>query len=117
MQRVFLKVEVHCLLEITAFNNGHDYMGKDFAYSTEAIYPFSVVNSYATNMGSIAKKIRKKVEAGTFAIMTQPVYDLDVAKELIAYCEEATKTRVKKCMKRKWYWGIYQSFVLEQRSF
>ncbi|MDC0932590.1 methylenetetrahydrofolate reductase [Arcobacteraceae bacterium] len=76
------------LLEIiNSFNNGMDYAGKPFKVRPKPIYPFSVMNSYAKNMKSLEKRIFKKVSNKTRGIITQPVYDLDNAKQLIGYME------------------------------
>jgi len=76
------------LLEIVnSFNNGMDYAGKPFKIKPKEIYPFSVVNSYAKNMKSLEKRMFKKVSNKTRGIITQPVYDLENAKQLIGYME------------------------------
>lgn len=76
------------LLEIiNSFNNGMDYSGKPFKIKPKPIYPFSVINSYAKNMKSLEKRMYKKVSNKTRGIITQPVYDLENAKQLIGYME------------------------------
>jgi methylenetetrahydrofolate reductase (NADPH) len=70
---------------INSFNNGMDYAGKPFKIAPKKIYPFSVINSYAKNMKSLEKKMFKKVSNKTRGIITQPVYDLENAKQLIEY--------------------------------
>jgi len=76
------------LLEIiNSFNNGMDYAGKPFKIAPKQIYPFSVINSYAKNMKSLEKRMFKKVLNKTRGIITQPVYDLENAKQLISYME------------------------------
>lgn len=76
------------LLEIiNSFNNGMDYAGKPFKIAPKEIYPFSVVNSYAKNMKSLEKRMFKKVSKKTRGIITQPVYDLENAKQLVSYME------------------------------
>jgi len=73
------------LLEIiNSFNNGMDYSGKLFKTKPKQIYPFSVVNSYAKNMNKLQKRMRKKIQNHTVGIITQPVYDIDNAKELLS---------------------------------
>jgi len=74
------------LLEIiNSFNNGMDYAGKPFKIRPKPIYPFSVMNSHAKNLKSLEKKMFKKVSNKTRGIITQPVYDLENAKQLIEY--------------------------------
>jgi len=76
------------LLEIiNSFNNGMDYAGKPFKIKPKEIYPFSVMNSHAKNMKSLEKRMFKKVSAKTRGIITQPIYDLENAKQLIGYME------------------------------
>jgi 5,10-methylenetetrahydrofolate reductase len=80
------------LLEIiNSFNNGMDYAGKPFKLKPKPIYPFSVMNSYSKNMKSLEKRIFKKVSNKTRGIITQPVYDLENAKQLIGYMENVQK--------------------------
>jgi len=74
------------LLEIiNSFNNGMDYAGKPFKTKPKPIYPFSVMNSHAKNMKSLEKKMFKKISNKTRGIITQPVYDIENAKQLIEY--------------------------------
>jgi len=74
------------LLEIiNSFNNGMDYAGKPFKTKPKPIYPFSVMNSHAKNMRSLEKKMFKKISNKTRGIITQPVYDIENAKQLIEY--------------------------------
>jgi len=76
------------LLEIiNSFNNGMDYAGKPFKIKPKPIYPFSVMNSHAKNLKSLEKKMFKKVSNKTRGIITQPVYDIENAKQLISYME------------------------------
>ena len=49
------------------------------------------MNSYAKNMKSLEKRIFKKVSNKTRGIITQPVYDLENAKQLIGYMENVQK--------------------------
>ena len=72
------------LLEIIrAFNNGMDYSGKEFKIKPKPITAFAVSNSYAKNFSSIEKKIYKKIKNYAAAIITQPVYDLEIVKKLL----------------------------------
>ena len=78
------------LLEIIqSFNNGMDYAGKPFKTAPKTIYPFSVINSYAKNMKSLEKKMFKKIQSRTKGIITQPVYDIDNANQLLKYFNNA----------------------------
>ncbi|WP_297434464.1 methylenetetrahydrofolate reductase [Sulfurimonas sp.] len=74
---------------IAAFNSGMDYAAKPFAEAPKHIYPFAVVNSYAKNPKTLQKKIQKKIKHGAVGIITQPVYDVENAKQLLELKEEA----------------------------
>lgn len=76
---------------ILAFNSGMNYAGKPFAHEPKQIYPFAVVNSYAKNPKTLQKKMQKKIKHGAVGIITQPVYDLENAKQLIELKELANK--------------------------
>ena len=70
-------------------NKGVDYSNKTLTPAPKPIYPFAVSNAYAKDMKRLQKRIIKKLDYGARAIITQPVYDLDNAKELIELFEEA----------------------------
>ncbi|WP_297485527.1 methylenetetrahydrofolate reductase [Sulfurimonas sp.] len=76
---------------IAAFNSGMDYAAKPFAEAPKHIYPFAVVNSYAKNPKTLQKKIQKKIKHGAVGIITQPVYDVENAKQLLELKEEANE--------------------------
>ena len=80
---------------IYRLNNGIDYSNKELNPKPKPIYPFAVANAYAKDMRRIQKKMIKKLDYGARAIITQPVYDLDNAKELIALFEEAKTMSVR----------------------
>ena len=74
---------------IAAFNSGMDYAAKPLAVPPARIHPFAVVNSYAKNPKTLQKKMQKKIKHGAIGIITQPVYDLENAKELLELKEHA----------------------------
>jgi len=76
---------------ITCFNSGIDYAGRPLASKPEAIYPFSVINSFAKNPKTLQKKMSKKISHGTQGIITQPVYDTESARLLLDLMEDANK--------------------------
>ncbi|WP_372999696.1 methylenetetrahydrofolate reductase [Sulfurimonas sp.] len=76
---------------ISAFNSGMDYAGKPLAHKPKEILPFAVVNSYAKNPRTLQKKMQKKIKHGALGIITQPVYDLENAKQLLELKEAAIK--------------------------
>ena len=80
---------------IYKLNNGFDYSNKELNPKPKPIYPFAVANAYAKDMRRIQKKMIKKLDYGARAIITQPVYDLENAKELIELFEEAKEISVR----------------------
>ena len=74
---------------ISAFNAGMNYGGKPFTIAPQEIYPFAVVNSYAKNPKTLQKKMQKKIKHGAIGIITQPIYDLENAKNLLELLEAA----------------------------
>ena len=80
---------------IYRLNNGFDYSNKELNPKPKPIYPFAVANSYAKDMRRIQKKMIKKLDYGARAIITQPVYDLENAKELIELFNEAKEKSVR----------------------
>ncbi|MDD2789876.1 MAG: methylenetetrahydrofolate reductase [Sulfurimonas sp.] len=76
---------------ISAFNSGMNYVGKPFTPAPQHIYPFAVVNSYAKNPKTLQKKMQRKITHGAVGIITQPVYDLENAKQLLELKELANK--------------------------
>ncbi|MEA1955675.1 MAG: methylenetetrahydrofolate reductase [Campylobacterota bacterium] len=68
---------------ISAFNSGMSYAGKPFKDEPKPIYPFAVINSFAKNPKTLQKKILKKAKHGAKGIITQPVYSLENAKQLL----------------------------------
>jgi len=74
---------------VSAMNSGMSYAGKPFKEKPQEIYPFAVVNSYAKNPKTLQKKMQKKIHNGALGIITQPVYDLDIAKQLLDLKENA----------------------------
>ena len=80
---------------IYRLNNGIDYSNKELTPKPKPIYPFAVANAYAKDMRRIQKKMIKKLDYGARAIITQPVYDIENAKELIEIFEEAKSLSVR----------------------
>ena len=70
-------------------NKGVDYSNKVLKPAPKPIYPFAVANATAKDMNSLKKRMVKKLNYGARAIITQPVYGLENAKELLALFEEA----------------------------
>ena len=80
---------------IYRLNNGFDYSNKELNPKPKPIYPFAVSNAYAKDMRRIKKKMLKKLNYGARGIITQPVYNLDNAKELIEIFEECKHESVR----------------------
>ena len=80
-------------------NNGVDYSNKPLTPAPKPIYPFAVTNAYAKNMDTLKKRMVKKLNYGARAIITQPVYDLANAKELLALFDEAKKESIRETAK------------------
>jgi len=80
---------------IYRLNNGVDYSNKPLKPAPKPIYPFAVTNSYAKDMNSLKKRMVKKLNYGARAIITQPVYDLANAKELLELFDEAKTLSVR----------------------
>ncbi len=76
-------------------NNGVDYSNKALKPAPKPIYPFAVSNASAKDMKSLQKRMVKKLDYGARAIMTQPVYNLENAKELLDLFEEAKEMSVR----------------------
>ncbi|WP_151899736.1 methylenetetrahydrofolate reductase [Sulfurimonas sp. NW7] len=76
---------------IAALNSGMDYAAKPFNVVPKQIHPFAVVNSYAKNPKTLQKKMQKKIKHGAVGIITQPVYDVENAKQLLELKEKANK--------------------------
>lgn len=65
-----------------------DYSGREITGDIDKIYAFSVMNSNAKNFSTLKKKMQKKIENGSSAIITQPIFDLDIAKRVLNAKEE-----------------------------
>jgi len=78
---------------INCFNSGINYAGKPFpeGEAPEKIYPFTVINSFAKNSKVLLKKMIKKIEHHSVGIISQPVYTLQQAQELLKIFEEAKR--------------------------
>ncbi|MGD9596664.1 MAG: methylenetetrahydrofolate reductase [Wolinella sp.] len=77
------------LLEIIrSFNRGIDLQGQPLKSPLRPLYPLAVINSYSQSPESLKKRLRQKIEAGAIGIVTQPIYDLEVAKTLLGWVHE-----------------------------
>lgn len=76
-------------------NKGVSYSNKPLNPAPKPIYPFAVSNSYAKDMNSLKKRMVKKLNYGARAIITQPVYDMENAKELLELFDEAKELSIR----------------------
>ena len=78
------------LLEIIkCFNAGIDYAGRNLDVKPNTIYPFAVTNAYAKNPKTLQKKLKEKLERGIVGIISQPIYSIENAKNLLEIFEKA----------------------------
>lgn len=80
---------------IYRLNNGMDYSNNTLNPKPKPIYPFAVIDANAKNMQNLKKRILKKLNYGARAIISQPVYDLDSARELLSLFEEAKSESIR----------------------
>lgn len=71
------------------FNHGIDYAGKPIAPAPQTIYPFAVTNSYAKNQNSLKRKMAEKIKNGAIGLISQPVFSVEDAKNLLDLFNEA----------------------------
>lgn len=83
---------------ISQLNSKKDINGKEIFGENKPIYAFSVLNAYANNKDNLYKKMYEKIKNGANAIFTQPVYDLQNAKELLEFINSINKELNKNCI-------------------
>lgn len=83
---------------ITTLNNGTDMAGQKLLAPVQEIYPFAVIDAYAKSAATLQKKITKKVAHGAIAIISQPVYDLEIARKLLDMMAEANHENNGSCV-------------------
>ncbi len=76
---------------IHALNQGVDIYGKPLKQPLKPIYPLCAMNSYAHNFDSLKSKMYKKIQSGVLAIITQPIYDINIARTLLGWLLEINK--------------------------
>lgn len=106
------------LLEmISCFNSGINYAGKPLAHKPKTLYPFAVVNSYAKNPKTLQKKIQKKIKHGALGIITQPVYDIQNAIQLLELRDAANRECCSEDKKGELILGIFPITKLRTAQF
>ncbi|HHD74284.1 MAG TPA: methylenetetrahydrofolate reductase, partial [Nitratifractor sp.] len=84
---------------IYRLNNGVDYSNKLLRPAPKPIYPFAVSNAYAKDYKTLQKRMVKKLNYGSRAIITQPVYDVENAKRLLEIFQEAKEISIRETSK------------------
>ncbi len=84
---------------IYRLNNGTDYSGQPLDPAPQPIYPFAVSDATAKNMKHLLKRMVKKLNYGARGIFTQPVFDVESARELIDLFEEARTLSIRESAK------------------
>jgi len=83
---------------ITTLNNGTDMAEQKLLSPVKEIYPFAVTDSYAKSSATLQKKMSKKVAHGAIGIISQPVYDLENARQLLEMMENANSEHDGHCV-------------------
>ena len=102
---------------ISCFNSGISYAGKPFAIEPKNIFPFAVVNSFAKNPKTLQRKMQKKIKHGALGIITQPVYDLENAKQLLELRDAANKECCSENKKAELILGMFPITKLRTAQF
>ncbi len=84
---------------IYRLNNGLDYSNNKLKFPPKPIYPFAVSNAHAKDMKQLQKRMVKKLNYGARAIITQPVYTIDNALELLEIFEDAKHQSIRETAK------------------
>lgn len=83
---------------IQALNTKKDINGLELQGTLKTIYPLCVLNSYAKNKENLYKKMYEKIKNGALAIFTQPIYNMEIAEELLQWCEKINTELNTKCV-------------------
>lgn len=74
---------------INELNHKKDLSNLDIKDDGLPIYPFAVINSFSNNMENIYRRMFRKIQKGALALITQPIYDVNNAKELLRMLDRA----------------------------
>lgn len=102
---------------IKSFNHGMDFAGRPFKIEPKPIYPFAVTNSYAKSFKSLEKKMHKKIQEGAVGLISQPVYDLENAKQLLESFENAKEDVSEHKQKCQLIFGLFPIIKLRTALF
>jgi len=84
---------------IYRLNRGLDYSNRLLKPAPKPIYPFAVSNAHSKDMKYLMRRVLKKLNYGARAIITQPVFDIKNAIELIEIFEEAKEHSIRESAK------------------
>jgi 5,10-methylenetetrahydrofolate reductase len=102
---------------VRLFNEGVDFAGKAINPKPERMYAFSVTNSYAKSFSNIKKKLHKKIENYSCGIITQPVFDEDIAKKLLEIFDEVKGGFADERKNAKMIFGVFPIVSLKTAQF
>jgi 5,10-methylenetetrahydrofolate reductase len=102
---------------VRLFNEGVDFAGKAINPKPEKMYAFSVTNSYAKSFSNIKKKLHKKIENYSCGIISQPVFDEEIALKLLEMFDEAKADFSDERQNAKLIFGVFPIVSLKTAQF
>jgi 5,10-methylenetetrahydrofolate reductase len=102
---------------VRLFNEGVDLAGKAINPKPEKMYAFSVSNSYAKSFSNIKKKLHKKIEHYSCGIISQPVFDEEIALKLLEMFDEAKADFNDERQNAKLIFGVFPIVSLKTAQF
>ncbi len=102
---------------VRLFNEGVDFGGKAITPKPQKMYAFSVTNSYAKSFSNIKKKLHKKIENYSCGIITQPVFDEDIALKLLGTFDEVRGEFNDERKNAKLIFGVFPIVSLKTAQF
>jgi len=73
---------------IKKLNNDESVGGDKLKSDLKPIYPFSVINSYAKDNDKLRRCLFDKINSGTKAIFTQPIFEIDRLKMMLNFLSD-----------------------------
>ena len=102
---------------IECFNSGIDYAGRPLSTPPQPILAFAVIPSHAKQPKRLLKRLRKKIDHGARGIISQPVYDIASAKQLLDLASEANATKQSQAKGATLIFGIFPIVRLRTAQF
>lgn len=102
---------------VRLFNEGVDFAGRAINPKPEKMYAFSVTNSYAKSFSNIKKKLYKKIENYSCGIITQPVFDEEIALKLLEAFDEVRGSFGDERKDAKLIFGVFPIVSLKTAQF